>query len=310
VSRRRASLIVAAGAAAGAVAVALVRRRVRRPRLVHAVLQGGPLLIAHRGGSLLAPENTMPAFHSGLGAWNADMVELDVHATADGRCVVIHDPTVDRTTDGTGAVAELTMARLAELDAGYRFTPDGGITHPFRGQGIHVPAIEEVLEAFPDARLTVEVKSGAAQAPLFAAIRRFGAAHRVIAAGMHAVDRTLFRSYEGAVSASTDDVRAFWMAHRLHLAGLVRLNADVVQVPEEHEGTPVVTPRFVRALHAQGVPVHVWTVNEEAAMHALLDRGVDGIVTDRPDLLGLVLHERTGRSLAPGHRMEPDPAAD
>jgi glycerophosphoryl diester phosphodiesterase len=296
--RRRS--ILAAAAAAGATSLVLLRRRAHAPRRAQPALEGGPLLIAHRGGSLLAPENTMAAFEAAVERWGADMIELDVHASADGRCVVIHDPTVDRTTDGAGRVRDMAYAQLATYDAGYRFTTDGH-TFPFRGRGLRIPTIEDVLERLPDARLTVEVKDGAAQDPLFAAIDRFGAAHRVVAAGMHARDRTRFRDYLGPVSASTETMRAFWVLERTRLNGFWRLPADVVQVPEEHDGRRVVTPRFVRALHAQGVPVHVWTVNDETDMDRLLDWGVDGIISDRPDLLGRVLHRRTGRPLAPGH---------
>ncbi len=229
------------------------------------------------------------------------MIELDVHASADGGCVVIHDATVDRTTNGTGPVAGMTVAELKRLDAGWSFTPDAGRTHPFRGCGATIPTIDEVLEALPATRLTVEVKTRAAQRPLFAAIERLGATDRVIAAGMYARDRTLFRHYRGAISASREQLVPFLLAHRARLAGLTPLPADVVQVPETHRGRRIVTPRFVRDLHAHGVQVHVWTVNDEGDMRRLLDWGVDGIVSDRPDVLGLVLQARTGRAPAPGH---------
>src|SRR5687768_5589517 len=112
----------------------------------------------------------MAAFRNAV-RLGSDMVELDVHATADGRCVVIHDPTVDRTTDGTGRVDQMTLAQLQRLDAGYRFTPDV-VTLPFRGQGVRVPTFEEVLTSFPDLRITVELKTAAAQKELFDLIDR------------------------------------------------------------------------------------------------------------------------------------------
>jgi glycerophosphoryl diester phosphodiesterase len=310
VGRRRFPLLVVAGAAAGATALAVLRQRARRPRRMHPALQGRPLLIAHRGGSLLAPENTIVAFRTATEIWNADMIELDVRASLDGRCVVIHDATVDRTTDGTGEVSAMEYAHLAELDAGYRFSHDGGATYPFRGQGVRIPLIEEVFEALPEARFTIEVKHRSAQEPLFAAIQQFGAAHRVVAAGMYDADRTMFRGYAGPISASTEQLRRFYILHRLRSASLVRLQADVVQVPEEHEGRRVVTPSFIRTVHAQGLPLHVWTVNRESDMDRLLDWGVDGLLTDRPDLLGRVLHRRVARPLAPGHDPAPEPAAD
>lgn len=268
----------------------------------HAVLTGAPLLIAHRGGAGLAPENTLDALRSGVERWGADMVELDVHATADGHCIVIHDATVDRTTSGTGAVAAMTLGEIRQLDAGFRFTPDAGATFPYRERGVHVPTIEEVLEALPDTPITVEVKTAAAQTPLFAAIRRFNARDRVVAGGMYSRDRTQFAEYRGAVSASLEQLQRFYMWHRVGLGRRFPPLTDVVQVPERWRGRTVVTGRLVADLMAHDIPVHVWTVNDEAAMHRLLDRGVEGLITDRPDVLGTVLHQRTARPLAPGHR--------
>jgi glycerophosphoryl diester phosphodiesterase len=267
----------------------------------HSVLAGAPLLIAHRGGSALAPENTLPAFLNSVERWAADMVELDVRASADGRCIVMHDALVDRTSNGTGPVSAMTFARLRELDAGYRFTTDGGATFPFRNTGVVIPAIEEVLEALPAARITVEVKSDAAQAPLFAAIRRFNASDRVIAAGMYDRDRSLFGTYDGAISGSLEELKPFWIRHRCGLGWLKAPKCDVVQIPEVWEGRTLVTARLARDLHRHGIPLHVWTVNETADMHRLLDWGVEGLISDRPDLLGRVLHERVGRPLAPAH---------
>jgi glycerophosphoryl diester phosphodiesterase len=267
----------------------------------HSVLAGAPLLIAHRGGSGLAPENTLPAFLNGAVRWAADMIELDVRASSDGRCVVIHDDLVDRTTNGVGPVNGMTFAQLRELDAGYRFTPDGGRTYPFRGTGVQIPTIEEVLEALPAIRITVEVKSGAAQAPLFDAIRRFDARDRVIAAGMFDRDRALFHTYDGAISGSLEELKPFWMRHRFLLGWLKAPTCDVVQIPEVWNGRRLVTPRLARDLRRHGIPLHVWTVNEPADMHRLLDWGIEGLISDRPDVLGRVLHERVGRPLAPGH---------
>ena len=116
------------------------------------------VILAHRGGSLLAPENTVEAFTQGL-ASGADALEMDVQATADGVLVVMHDTTVDRTTDGKGAVAEMTLAEIQALDAGFRFTPDEGKAFPFRGKGIVVPTFQSVLEQFPNTRLSVELKA-------------------------------------------------------------------------------------------------------------------------------------------------------
>lgn len=270
-----------------------------------AVLAGAPLLIAHRGGAGLAPENTLVAFLSAADDWSADMIELDVRASSDGHCVVIHDATVDRTTDGAGAVATLTLDRLQALDAGHEFTSDDGATFPFRDQDVRIPTIEQVFEALPDTRFTVEVKAAAAQGPLFDAIDRFNARDRVIAAGMYDRDRTMFRDYHGVKSGSTEALQRFYTLHRLHLARWARPRADVVQMPEEWDGRRILTPRLIHDLSHHDVPVHVWTVDDPAAMHRLLDWGVEGLVTDRPDRLARVLHERTGRPLPRGQGPTP-----
>lgn len=273
-----------------------------RRRAAHDVFAGTPLLIAHRGGAGLAPENTLLAFESAAHRWQADMIELDVRATADGECVVIHDPTVERTTNGTGEVAALTLAELQALDAGYRFTPDGGATFPFRGAGARIPTFAEVLAALPHMRFTVEVKIGTAQPGLFAAIAAHDAVHRVIAAGMYDADRTAFGGYAGARSASAEQFRRYLVAHALRAGAIVGLDADAVQMCEAWEGRQMLTPRLVRELHRRGIHVHVWTVNDEADMHRLLDWGVDGIMSDYPDRLARVLHVRAGRPLPPALR--------
>lgn len=265
------------------------------------VLRGGPLLIGHRGAAGLAPENTLPSFREAVEKWGVDMIELDVRATADGQCVIFHDATVDRTTDGTGAVAEMTLEELRGLDAGAAFRDeDGG--QPFRGQGVVVPTLDEVLEAFPIMRFTVEVKIGTVQEPMFEAIRRHDAEDRVVAAGMNWRDRLLFADYAGAVSGSTRDVRRFFAAHRVWCSRFITCASHVFQVPERQGRFRIVTPRFVRDARGHGIPVHVWTVNDVAAMERLLDWGVDGIITDRPDRGARVFAERLHRPLPPGLR--------
>ncbi len=298
---RRLLPILGAGAGA-AVGFLLLAKRPGARGFRHPVLEGGPLLIAHRGGSGLAPENTLEAFRQAVEDWAADMIELDVRATADGHCVVMHDPTVDRTTDGTGAVADMTLAELKWLDAGYRFTPDGGATFPFRGRGVRVPTIEEVLEALPNTRLTIELKTAAAQRPLLEAIRRAGAVDRVIVAGESDAYRTELDDYPGPISASSSDVRRLFVLHHLRLGRLWKSDVVAAQIPETWNGRRIVTPSLVREFHRHGVAVHIWTVNDADDMQRLLDWGVDGIVTDRPDLLADILTDRYGRPPAPARR--------
>ena len=273
-------------------------------RSIHPALQGGPLLIAHRGGAGLMPENTLAAFLQAEQLWRADMIELDVRASADGHCVVIHDATVDRTTNGTGNVADMTLDELQALDAGYQFTTDGGKTFPQRGKGLCIPTIEEVFAALPGMRITVESKIATAQQPLFRAIAEYRATDRVIAAGERNAYRTLFSTYGGPKSASLEEALPFFVMHKVWLARLRNVPADVVQTCEVYRGRRILTARLVRDFHARGVLVHVWTVNEEADMERLLDWAVDGLVTDRPDRLAKILNRRYGRPLPPGLQTE------
>ncbi|HEX2207602.1 MAG TPA: glycerophosphodiester phosphodiesterase [Longimicrobium sp.] len=274
----------------------------------HRYLAGAPLLIAHRGGSHLAPESTLFAFRRALDWWRADLLEIDVQPTRDGDCVVIHDATVDRTTDGRGRVADLTVDELRRLDAGYHFTPDGGTTHPFRGRGVHISTLREVLEALPDARVNVEIKDRRAQQAVQRTIRDLGAEHRVLVAAGDSRNRSLFHDYPGPTSAGAQDLYAFYALHLTGTARFYRPPVDAFQMPERHGGRQVLDRRWVREAHAHNVAIHVWTVDDEADMRRLLEWGVDGIITDRPDRLARVLHERAGRPLPPGppaEEMEP-----
>jgi glycerophosphoryl diester phosphodiesterase len=274
----------------------------------HRYLAGAPLLVAHRGGSGLAPENTLIAFRRALHWWRADLLEIDVQPTRDGECVVIHDAQVDRTTDGSGDVAGFTLAELQRLDAGYRYTPDGGRTFPFRDTGVRISTLREVLDELPDTRVNVEVKDGRAQAAVLRTIQETGSAHRVLIAAGDSRNRSLFHDYAGPTSAGGQDLYAFYALHLAHAARFYRPPVDAFQMPERSGGRQVLSPRWIAEAHAHNVAVHVWTVDDEADMRRLLSWGVDGVITDRPDRLARVLHEVVGRPLPPGpadDEMEP-----
>jgi glycerophosphoryl diester phosphodiesterase len=229
------------------------------------------------------------------------MLELDVHASADGRIVVIHDPTVDRTTDGTGAVSAMPWDQLRELDAGWHFADPYGRAS-FRARGVRLPLFEELLESFPHTRLNVEAKDARAAPGLVALVRRHGATHRVLVAAEHERNRREVRGYAGPWGASAPQLRAFWLIHRTPLSPLYTPRADVLQVPFAWRGREIVTARFLEEAHRRNLPVHVWVVDDESVMRRLLDLGVDGIQTDRPDVLARVLAEVTGRPPAPAMR--------
>lgn len=271
----------------------------RRPRPGHPFLGGAPVLVAHRGGAGLAPENTMTAFRRAIEDWDADMLEMDVHLTADGQVVVLHDPTVDRTTDGTGPVRDMPWDAVRQLDAGYRFRDSAG-EFPYRGRGVRIPLFDEVLRELPHMRIMVEPKVAEAAGPLVEVIRARDAEHRVLIGALHEPTRVDARGYGGPWGASRNHVLPFWLWHRIPGIGRWYVPAvDAFQIPEVWGRHRVVTPAFVRAAHRANIPVHVWTVDDPDDMRRLLDWGVDGIQTDRPDLLADVLTEVAGRPPAP-----------
>lgn len=263
-----------------------------RIRPGHPYLAGAPLFMAHRGGSRLAPENTLDAFDAAVSRWRSDVLELDVRATRDGKVVVLHDATVDRTTNGSGAIAQMDWAEVQSLDAGYRFVDLDG-DPVFRERGVRIPLFEDVLIAFPDMRLNVEIKSADAALGLIEIIDRHSAHGRVLVAAEVESARSAVRDYTGPWGASGEQLRRLWVT--LRVPGLSRVytpRADAYQIPYSWRGQRVVTPELVAAAHARNVAVHVWTVDSADRMHELLDLGVDGIQTDRPDVMDAVFKER------------------
>lgn len=266
----------------------------RRPFMRH----DSPLFFAHRGGSLLRPENTMPAFEHGM-SFGADALELDIQQTRDGELVVIHDPTLDRTTSGSGPVARYALDELRTVDAGYHFTPDGGATFPYRGRGIAIPTLRQVFEQFPDTRINIDLKESTPdrEARLWALIQEFAAEDRICAGCFTHTALVRFRRLTGgrvATSASPREVRSFVLAALSHTTGLwLRPAYDALQVPDTYGSVRIVSRTTVEAAHRLGVDVHVWTVDERSHMEALLALGVDGLMTDRPDILSDVLTSRS-----------------
>jgi glycerophosphoryl diester phosphodiesterase len=247
-------------------------------------------VIAHRGASGLAPENTMPAFELAA-QQGADAFELDVQLTADGAPVVLHDDLLDRTTDRAGPVAALTLAELRAADAGARFTPDGGRTFPFRGTGVRVPTLGEVLWAFPRMPILVELKHAAAQEAVRRVLQQEDAIPRCVAAAADPAALALFREPPFACAASGPEIGQLYRAAMLGRR-LPAVRYQCLSVPERHRGVlPVPTRRFVAAARALGCPVHVWTVNSARVATRLRARGVCGVVTNLP---GAMREARTG----------------
>ncbi|GBF05609.1 glycerophosphoryl diester phosphodiesterase [Deinococcus aerius] len=261
-------------------------------------IQGRTLNIAHQGGEGLRPSNTMLAYRHAADL-GVDMLEMDMHATRDGVLVLSHDETLDRLTDTKGRIADLTLAQVLAADAGYAFTPDGGATFPFRGQGVRVAQLSEVLATFPDMPLTVEIKqaSPSIAAPFCKTLRDAGVTDHVIVASFSDAALNEFRAAcpEVTTSMTEKELRPLVLLSKVGLAGLAPLPGRVAQVPVRSGNIEVVTPGFVRAMHRRGVAVQVWTIDDPAEMRRLIRMGVDGIITNRPDLLKAVLAEGMGR---------------
>jgi glycerophosphoryl diester phosphodiesterase len=242
---------------------------------------GARPIIAHRGASGYAPENTIAAFRLAA-QQGADAFELDVRLTSDGVPVVLHDATLDRTTDGTGLLQSLSFAELQKLDAGARFSSDGGRTYPYRGAGTRIPALAEVLRAFPDVPVIVEVKEVLAQEPVRRVLVEEQAVDRCVLASEHHAALESFRQPPFIVAASGREIGMLYRAVLLR-----RLPPSVgyrtLSVPERYRGLKVPTRRFVDAAQRLGCPVHVWTVNDPSAARRLWNDGVAGMVTNFPD---------------------------
>src|SRR5215203_1776262 len=252
-----------------------------------------PVNIAHRGGAEIAPENTLEGFREGLRV-GAGVLELDVHTTADGHVVVIHDATVDRTTESTGAVREMTLAEIKRLDAGYRFTRDGGRSFPYRDKGIRVPTLEEVYDEFVEVPINVEIKGDrpGIEEAVWRIIEAAGAGERTLVVSESTSTIRRFRGASGgrvATASSSVELILLYLLTRLGLSGLSKPRYQALQGPETYHGLRIVTLGFIRAAHERGLRVDVWTIDTEADMRRLLGYGVDGIMTDRPDVLAELL---------------------
>ena len=247
-----------------------------------------PAVFAHRGGSALAPENTLAAFERGL-TLGADGIELDVHLSRDGAVVVHHDATVDRTTNGRGAVSALTAAELAHLDAGYAFQGAGDSRYPFRGLGIGVPQLADVLSHFRDARVIIELKGSSSALALATVdvVRRAAAVERVCIGSSSLRGLRAVRAVEPAIATSAAREEVRWAVYRAWIGQppSARAKYSGFQVPEFAGATRVVSPRFVDLAQRSGRPVQVWTVNQEDDARRLIGWGVHALITDRPDVM-------------------------
>lgn len=263
----------------------MTRPRTGYPYLDSSLDQASSVLaFAHRGGAfhpeLEGLENTFAAFQHAVDL-GYRYLETDVHATKDGTLLAFHDAILDRVTEGRGAIAELTYAEVAEA---------------LIGGTEQIPTMSALFEQFPEVRFNIDIKSEPAIRPLVELIDATSAHDRVCVASFSGKRMRSFRSIAGdrvATAAGPVDIALFRFlpSHRL-ADGLTRSGAAVLQVPHRRFDLAIVTEGLVRRAHEAGKHVHVWTVDEPGEMRELLDLGVDGLMTDRTDLLREVLIER------------------
>ncbi len=239
----------------------------------------GPLVIAHRGASGDAPENTIAALRLAV-QQGVDAIEFDIRLSACDTPVLAHDFTLDRTTSWTGPVRSRTAAQLEQCDAGHSFTLDG-TTFPWRGRGVGVPSLAKVLTELPDTPLLIELKTVEVAFPALQVLGRFGAKDRVMVASF--LDEALvpFRLAGYLTSASRRGIFRLWALSSLGLR--LRATDHAYSVPERYRNRITVPTRaFIRGARASGCPVHVWTVNDRGKARELWQRGVTGIITNYP----------------------------
>jgi len=248
-------------------------------------------VVGHRGAAAVAPENTVEAIEHGV-AGGADAIEVDVHVTTCGTLVAIHDDTLDRTTDGVGLVEDRDLSTLRGLDAGYNYTADFGRSFPFRGRGIRIPTLGEAAEAAASLPMIVEVKTAGAGTALAEWLAGRADRERFLVGGFERAHVAPAARVAAWQCASTSDLRPMVLLGKLGVRRPMRPEITALMVPVRKKGLRVVTRRFVDHAHDLGVGVYVWTINRPDEMRALLDLGVDGLISDVPARARRILSER------------------
>lgn len=249
-------------------------------------------IIGHRGAAAVAPENTVESIEHGI-AGGADAIEVDVHVTTCGTLVTIHDGTLERTTNGTGAVEANDLSALRRLDAGHGYTPDLGRSFPFRGTGVRIATLDEAAETAGDLPMVIEVKSAGAGRALADWLRLRQDRDRFLVGGFDPSDVAPAAEVARWQCAHEKDLKLFALLGKLGIRSGVRPEITAFMVPVREKGLRVVTRRFVQHAHEQGIGVYVWTVNRPGEMRSLLDLGVDGLISDVPARVRRILSERS-----------------
>lgn len=240
-------------------------------------------VVGHRGNSAHAPENTLESFRQAV-ALGVDSLEFDVRLTADGKVVVMHDPQIDRTTDGTGEVAHMTLNTIRAHDAGARFVGRNGSTVSYRGKGIVAPTVDEVLEEFPNTAVLIEIKTAAASQALRERIEAHKAEERTIVASFDDDALVPYRDSRIPAGASMN------AAARLYFPALFRRRVTSVpfrniSIPPTFRGIPLPLAGYASILRPLGVTVQVWTVDDPAQARRLWEEGIQGIISNDPAVM-------------------------
>ncbi|MDY0001276.1 MAG: glycerophosphodiester phosphodiesterase [Polyangia bacterium] len=249
-----------------------------------------PVHLSHRGGAGLYPESTLYALERALSEWDTDVLEIDLVLSADGHLMVIHDESVERTTDGSGMVGEKTLAELKALDAAFWFDPDGDESFPLRGEGLTIPTLEEVFTAFPDAYYNLEIKDADSEyeEDLHAVVLQFGMREKVCWGSSNDDSAERLRALD-------PDIAIYYpmQAATCFVLAVNDSNDPMTQCPRHYDALNLPeggsTAEVIAAAHANGIAVYTWTIDDQPRMEALFALGVDGIITDRPDILRTVI---------------------
>jgi len=263
---------------------------------IHPYLSNNPnvLNIAHRGGLGLSPENTLVSFQRAIKE-GADILELDIRSSSDSILVLLHDETVDRTTNGKGRISELTLDEVKRLNAGYRWTANDSLSFPFRTLNIKIPTFNEFLTNFKDYKLNIEIKQHDKfiAKKLCESIKENQIQDNVVIGSFddEVLDEFRYQCPDVATSPGRDEIRTFYGFSYVYLDKFYRPKSDIYQLPEFFRTTHVLTERLVDAAKQKNIPIFVWTVNDPDEMRRFIEMGLNGIITDYPDRLSKVLNE-------------------
>lgn len=253
-----------------------------------------PMVIAHQGGELLAPSNTMAAFTNAANM-GVDVLETDLHITKDGQLVAIHDPSVDRTTNGHGKVADMTLEEIQKLNAGYHFKDLEG-NYSYRGKGVYIPTAEEIFQKFGNTvRVEMEIKDDnpperyeEMASKLWTLIKKYHMEDKILVASFDQDILDTFTTYSKdkvATSGGKQEVTKFVVFHKFFLRNLYQPETDSFQLPTEDSGFDLTDKKLINGAHRRGMQIQYWTIDDPKTMKKLIDSGADGILTNRPDLL-------------------------